>query len=65
MTALKVRTYGTWSANSRLGALVNICAPIVRVTVEAVLTQARIVTGIVDALGVHSTRLWIETLVDV
>lgn len=65
ITALVVRTYGTWSANSRLSALVDIRAPIVRVTVEAVLTQARIVTGIVDTLGVHSTRLWVDTLVDV
>lgn len=65
ITALHIRTYGTWSANSRLGALVHVGAPVVRIADEAVPAQTRVVAGHVDALGVHAARLRIQTLVDV
>lgn len=65
ITALHIRTYGTWSANSRLGALVHVGAPVVRIADEAVPAQTRVVAGHVDALSVHAARLRIQTLVDV
>lgn len=65
ITALHIRTYGTWSANSWLGALVHVGAPVVRIADEAVPAQTRVVAGHVDALGVHAARLGIQTLVDV